>query len=211
MNLSRAEVHGVVTFYHDFRHAPPGRHVLKLCRAEACQSTGGDALAARAEAPLGVARRDHGGRPRHARAGLLPRPLRHGAVGDARRRVVGRLDDAKLDALIAECDAMTLRLFIPRDAGARRASAPMRSLPALAGRRRPRGVAVEIVRNGSRGLYWLEPMVEVETPTGRVAYGPVDAGGCRTLFDAGSSTARPHIRCASADPRRSPSSSARRG
>ena len=40
LNLSRAEVHGVVTFYHDFRTAPPGAHVLKLCRAEACQAMG---------------------------------------------------------------------------------------------------------------------------------------------------------------------------
>ena len=54
LNLSRAEVHGVFTFYHDFRHKPAGRHVLKLCRAEACQAAGGDALAARAEAKLGV-------------------------------------------------------------------------------------------------------------------------------------------------------------
>jgi formate dehydrogenase subunit gamma len=44
LNLSRAEVHGVVTFYHDFRREPPGRHVLKLCRAEAGQATGGAAL-----------------------------------------------------------------------------------------------------------------------------------------------------------------------
>ena len=43
LNISRAEVHGVVTFYHDFRSQPAGRHVLKLCRAEACQSMGGDA------------------------------------------------------------------------------------------------------------------------------------------------------------------------
>jgi formate dehydrogenase subunit gamma len=41
LNLSRAEVHGVVSFYHDFRHEPAGRHVLKLCRAEACQSMKG--------------------------------------------------------------------------------------------------------------------------------------------------------------------------
>jgi formate dehydrogenase subunit gamma len=54
LNLSRAEVHGTVTFYHDFRRAPPGRHVLKLCRAEACQAMGGDALAARACARLGI-------------------------------------------------------------------------------------------------------------------------------------------------------------
>lgn len=45
LNLTRAEVHGVVSFYHDFRAAPAGRHVLKLCRAEACQSMAGDALA----------------------------------------------------------------------------------------------------------------------------------------------------------------------
>jgi formate dehydrogenase subunit gamma len=45
LNLSRAEVHGVVSFYHDFRHAPAGRHVLKLCRAEACQSMHGAAFA----------------------------------------------------------------------------------------------------------------------------------------------------------------------
>ncbi len=45
LNVTRAEVHGVVTFYHDFRREPAGRHVLKLCRAEACQAAGGDALA----------------------------------------------------------------------------------------------------------------------------------------------------------------------
>jgi len=54
LNITRAEVHGVVTFYHDFRREPAGRHVLKLCRAEACQAAGGDPLALRAEARLGV-------------------------------------------------------------------------------------------------------------------------------------------------------------
>jgi formate dehydrogenase subunit gamma len=54
LNLSRAEIHGIVTFYHDFRRAAPGRHVLKLCRAEACQSVGGDALAEHAQARLRV-------------------------------------------------------------------------------------------------------------------------------------------------------------
>lgn len=44
LNLSRAEVHGVVSFYHDFRAAPAGRHVIKLCRAEACQSMGSESL-----------------------------------------------------------------------------------------------------------------------------------------------------------------------
>ncbi len=45
LNLSRAEVHGVVTFYHDFRHAPPGKNVVKVCRAESCQAIGAVALA----------------------------------------------------------------------------------------------------------------------------------------------------------------------
>ncbi|MCK8781264.1 formate dehydrogenase subunit gamma [Rhizobium sp. NTR19] len=54
LNLSRAEVHGVVTFYHDFRHEPAGRHVLKLCRAEACQSMGSDQLADRVKQLLGI-------------------------------------------------------------------------------------------------------------------------------------------------------------
>jgi formate dehydrogenase subunit gamma len=54
LNLSRAEIHGVVSFYHDFRETPPGRHVLKLCRAEACQSMGADALGEAAREQLRV-------------------------------------------------------------------------------------------------------------------------------------------------------------
>jgi len=54
LNLSRAELHGIVTFYHDFRDTPPGAHVLKLCRAEACQSMGADALAAQARTKLKI-------------------------------------------------------------------------------------------------------------------------------------------------------------
>lgn len=54
LNLSRAEVHGVVTFYHHFRHAAPGRHTVQLCRAESCQAVGGEALAEHARRRLGV-------------------------------------------------------------------------------------------------------------------------------------------------------------
>ncbi|HET7880094.1 MAG TPA: formate dehydrogenase subunit gamma [Acetobacteraceae bacterium] len=54
LNLTRAEVHGVVSFYHDYRTAPPGRHVLRLCRAEACQSLGADSLAAHVQRRLGI-------------------------------------------------------------------------------------------------------------------------------------------------------------
>ena len=54
LNLSRAEVHGVLTFYHDFRREPGGRHVLKICRAEACQARGSEAVARHCLADLGV-------------------------------------------------------------------------------------------------------------------------------------------------------------
>jgi formate dehydrogenase subunit gamma len=54
LNLSQAEVHGVISFYHDFRHEAPGRHVMKICRAESCQSMGCDALIRHVEKRLGV-------------------------------------------------------------------------------------------------------------------------------------------------------------
>ena len=60
-NLSRAEVHGVITFYHYFRSEPPARQVVQICRAEACQSMGGDALLAHAEQALGCKLHAHSG------------------------------------------------------------------------------------------------------------------------------------------------------
>jgi formate dehydrogenase subunit gamma len=103
LKLSRAEVHGVFTFYHDFRHQPAGRHVLKLCRAEACQAAGGDALAARAEAKLGISL---GNTTADARVTLEPIyclglcATAPSAMLDG--RLVGRLDHAGIDALVAE-------------------------------------------------------------------------------------------------------------
>lgn len=105
LNLSRAEVYGVFTFYHDFRRRPAGRHVLKLCRAEACQAAGGDALAARAEAKLGIA---IGNTTADQRVTLEPIyclglcATAPSAMLDG--RVVGRLDEARLDALVAEAE-----------------------------------------------------------------------------------------------------------
>jgi formate dehydrogenase subunit gamma len=54
LNLSRAEVHGVVSFYHFFRSTPPGAHTVSVCRAESCQAVGGEALAVHAQRRLGV-------------------------------------------------------------------------------------------------------------------------------------------------------------
>jgi formate dehydrogenase subunit gamma len=54
LNISRADTHGVVSFYHDYRKAPAGKHVIKLCRAEACQSMGVEALAEQLSSALGI-------------------------------------------------------------------------------------------------------------------------------------------------------------
>ena len=103
LNLSRAEVHGVVTFYHDFCDKPAGRHVLKLCRAEACQAAGGDALAERAEAMLGIAL---GSTTADQRLTLEPIyclglcATAPSAMLDG--RLIGRLDAARIDAIVAE-------------------------------------------------------------------------------------------------------------
>ncbi len=105
LNLSRAEVHGVATFYHDFRREPPGQHVLKLCRAEACQAAGGEALARRAQARLGIG---FGTTSADGRVTLEPVyclglcATAPSAMLDG--RVVGRLDAVRLDAVLEEVD-----------------------------------------------------------------------------------------------------------
>jgi formate dehydrogenase iron-sulfur subunit len=78
---------------------------------------------------------------------------------------------------------MSLRVFIPLDAGAVAVGADDVA-SALAQAASARGVAIEIVRTGSRGLYWLEPMVEVATSSGRVAFGPVSVADLPSLLDA---------------------------
>jgi formate dehydrogenase subunit gamma len=103
LNLSRAEVYGVFTFYHDFRAKPAGRHVLKLCRAEACQAAGGDALAARAEQKLGITL---GNTTPDELVTLEPIyclglcATAPSAMLDG--RLIGRLDEARIDALCSE-------------------------------------------------------------------------------------------------------------
>lgn len=103
LNLSRAEVHGVVTFYHDFRREPPGRHVIKLCAAEACQSMGSEALAAYAEQKLGL---EMGETSADGRVTLEPIyclglcACAPSALIDG--RLVGRLDRETIDEFAAE-------------------------------------------------------------------------------------------------------------
>ena len=106
LNLSRAEVHGVVTFYHDFRRKVPGKHVLKLCRAEACQSMGCERLVKRAEDRLGVT---CGHTSADGRVTLEPIyclglcATAPSAMLDG--KIIGRLTEKKLDALLKEAGA----------------------------------------------------------------------------------------------------------
>ena len=107
LNLSRAEIYGTVTFYHDFRKEPPGRRVLKLCRAESCQAAGGDALVARAEEKLGV---KMGETTLDNRVTLEPvycLGLCHSSPAAMldHDHVVGMLDNERLDALVKEAQS----------------------------------------------------------------------------------------------------------
>jgi formate dehydrogenase subunit gamma len=105
LNLTRAEVHGVVTFYHDFRSEAAGKHVLRLCRAEACQAAGGDGLVDHAErrrgTPIGTTA-PGGNVTLEAVYCLGLCATAPSAMLDG--RVVGRLDAAGLDALLQEAE-----------------------------------------------------------------------------------------------------------
>ena len=103
LNISRAEVHGVMSFYHDFRDHETGRKVVKLCRAEACQAMGATALANQARETLNIDW--HETTPDGAVTLEPVFCLGLCACGPAAMvdgKLVGRLDAAKLDALLGD-------------------------------------------------------------------------------------------------------------
>jgi formate dehydrogenase subunit gamma len=106
LNITRAEVHGVISFYHDFLEAPAGRHIVKICRAEACQAVGSNVLSQRALEKLGV---DWGDTTANGAVKIeAVYCLGLCACGPAAmvdNEVVGRVDAAKLDKLLAEAGA----------------------------------------------------------------------------------------------------------
>jgi len=108
LNLSRADVHGVVSYYHDFRTEPPGRHIVKICQAESCQSMGSRALTEHAENVLGVAMnatREDGGvtlEPVYCLGNCACSPAV--MVGE---RVFGRVDAGRLDAILKSEGALS--------------------------------------------------------------------------------------------------------
>ena len=103
LNLTRAEIHGVASFYHDFRETPPGTHLLKLCRAEACQAMGADEIAHRIRTRLRI---DWGQTSADGAVTLEPVfCLGLCACGPAAildGQLIGRLDEAKVNSLLGQ-------------------------------------------------------------------------------------------------------------
>lgn len=105
LNLSRAEVYGVITFYHDFKREKPGQHVIKVCRAEACQAMGTRELCRHAEQKLGTAMGSTSADGRYTleaayclgNCALSPAML----IGD---KLYGRLDARRFDEVVAALD-----------------------------------------------------------------------------------------------------------
>jgi formate dehydrogenase subunit gamma len=103
LNLSRADVHGVVSYYHDFRTQPPGKRVVKICQAESCQAMGSRSLTAHAEKALGIAMNQTSSdgettlEPVYCLGNCACSPAV--MIDD---NVYGRVDPAKLDALLAD-------------------------------------------------------------------------------------------------------------
>src|SRR5690606_20943835 len=90
--------------------------------------------------------------------------------------------------------AEPVKIYVPRDAAALAVGADAVAL-AIETEAAHRGIAIRIVRNGSRGLLWLETLVEIDTPDGRIAYGPVEMQDVAELFDANWLQGSPHRLC----------------
>lgn len=184
-NQSVAEIHGVITYYKDFRTEKPAGPVLQVCRAEACQARGGRAV-------WDGARGACAGRAVHleevfclGHCALGPAVsvggrLQGGVTGDSVVAIVEKVCAGELPASSPEVGAgVGVSVYVPGDAAARAAGADEVAAELA------RHPGVRVVRNGSRGMLWLEPMIEVATEGGRIAYGPVKASDVAGLLDAG--------------------------
>jgi len=262
LNLSRAEVHGVISYYHDFREQPVGRSVVQVCRAESCQAMGADALLAQARrrlacseasptsadgawtvepayclglcasspavrigsglharmtpARLDAALQDAGlpdpalrgqalpgaplqdpplqDPPRHDRP-RQDRPLQDRPRQDAARQAAVRHGAAPPNAALPwRTSGTRIKVCVPRDSAARAVGADAVAA-AIVEQCAARGIEIELVRTSSRGLFWLEPLLEVETNDGRIGYGPVEPGDVAGLLDAGALQGGGHALC----------------
>ncbi len=187
-NISAAEVHGVITFYKDFRTTPPQGSLVQVCRAEACQSRGANAVHA-------AAVRAVAGQAVELDEVFCLGNCALGPAVAANGRMYSDVTADGVAAIIAEAAATTpvtvrnapaegrhpngntgntgvnghagVTVYVPRDAAARSKGAD-EVAAAFATQS-----GVHVVRNGSRGMLWLEPLVEVVVAGTRIAYGPV--------------------------------------
>jgi len=194
LNLSRAEVHGVISFYHYFRVARPGKHVIQLCASESCQAMGGKALENYVKQRLNI---DFHETTPDGRVTLEPvYCLGNCACSPSARighQVMGELTPERFDALLLGLDEVparavsndamlsvenmgqdAIKVYVPKDTttmalGSDQVAERLQELV------QSQGLPLALVRNGSRGLYWLEPMIELDTAEGRVAFGPMTA------------------------------------
>ncbi|MEP7114783.1 MAG: NAD(P)H-dependent oxidoreductase subunit E [Ilumatobacteraceae bacterium] len=194
-NLSVAEVHGVISFYKDFRSEKPAGPIVQVCRAEACQARGANGL-------LGMATSIAAGLdvevdevfclgncalgPSVAVGGRLYARVDEVAIETIIRRAADPGSTAPSTPAAGQVNGGGSVVYVPRDAAARAAGADdvAAALSQQAG--------VTVVRNGSRGMLWLEPMIEVATAEGRVAYGPVSAADVAGLIESGLLTGGDH-------------------
>lgn len=212
LNLSRAEVQGVIGFYHDFHTRPLGKTVIQVCRAEACQANGGRALETHARRALGV---DFGESTPDGQYSLESvYCLGNCACTPSLRvndEIHARVTPDRFDAILANAQAgggdiaspvvqstapqaeqpsatnagAATRVCVPMDTTAVAMGADEVAV-GLAAEAEARGVEIEIIRTGSRGAFWLEPLVEVVAEDGRRRlFGPVSMEDLPALFAAG--------------------------
>jgi formate dehydrogenase iron-sulfur subunit len=183
-NRTVSEIHGVISFYKDFRTTPPAGPIVQVCRAEACQARGGREVWKRAEHfaegkavhleevfCLGTCATG----PSVAVDGVPFAPVKAKHI----ESLIADAIEQRIDAHTVDTQGSGVTVYVPRDAAARAAGADEVAA------RFAEHEGVRVVRNGSWGMLWLEPMIEVETKDGRVAYGPVRPKDVKSLLKAG--------------------------
>ena len=190
-NITVSEVHGVITFYKDFRTSKPRGPIVQVCRAEACQARGGRTVWKRAQhfaegKPVEVEEVFCLGNCATGPNMMVDGQL----IGDVRPKhvetIIADAIEKRLTVTVQDTAGSGTTIYVPRDATARAAGADevAKKLAEVDG--------VRVVRNGSWGMLWLEPMIEVETPEGRIAYGPVRPKDVKGLVKAGLLTGGKH-------------------
>ncbi|MCC6241471.1 MAG: NAD(P)H-dependent oxidoreductase subunit E [Gemmatimonadaceae bacterium] len=204
-NLSRAEVYGVVTFYGDLREAPVGDVVVQLCMAEACQAAGAREMAAQVRQELASPGASHRVHVEDAfcfgNCALSPAvrvgDMVYGGMDAARVRDVVATHIARDSAVVGESAFVGAAranpravVYLPNDTAARSIGADAVAAALVAGY-----PDLTVVRNGSRGAYFLEPLLEMDTDDGRIGFANVGVEDLETLFGGGRLPSATHTKC----------------